>query len=256
MTAPPKARVVEIFSSVQGEGVLIGRRQVFVRFYGCNLRCDYCDSPETLKESSAPLTCRMETPAGSWRFEEIANPLASDTLTRAVASLLVAPHHSVSVTGGEPLLHARFLAEWLPHARRLGLQVFLETNGLLPDHLERVIRLVDVVSMDLKAPTAVGLDPEKVWGRHCDFLKIAARTMVYGKLVITCSTRQDEVERAAAVIREVDRSIPLILQPVTPFGSIRDRVAPQRLLALQALAARRLADVRVIPQMHRVMGAM
>ena len=38
--------VVEIFSGIQGEGIHVGRRQIFLRLAGCNLRCDYCDQPE------------------------------------------------------------------------------------------------------------------------------------------------------------------------------------------------------------------
>ena len=38
------APIIEIFSSIQGEGLLIGERQIFVRFAGCNLDCTYCDT--------------------------------------------------------------------------------------------------------------------------------------------------------------------------------------------------------------------
>ena len=64
----PAIRLVEVFSSIQGEGMLVGHRQVFVRTYGCNLRCTYCDSPETLKESGSPPVCRVEETPGTWTF--------------------------------------------------------------------------------------------------------------------------------------------------------------------------------------------
>ncbi len=38
-----KAKISEIFCSIQGEGLYLGQKQIFVRFAGCNLDCDYCD---------------------------------------------------------------------------------------------------------------------------------------------------------------------------------------------------------------------
>ena len=38
------AKVSEIFLSYQGEGPYVGSHQLFVRFYGCNLKCVFCDT--------------------------------------------------------------------------------------------------------------------------------------------------------------------------------------------------------------------
>jgi len=246
------AHLVEVFSSLQGEGILVGQRQVFVRTFGCNIRCTYCDSPETLKESGRPQTCRVEEAPGSWTFRQIPNPVSADTLTAIVRGYLAEPHHSLSITGGEPLLHAAFLERWLPDARALGLKIFLETNGLLPDHLRRVLPLLDYISMDFKAPTATGMDAATTWARHREFLALARATCVYGKLVITPATTEAELDRVVETLCAVDRAIPLILQPVTPFGKETAPVSPARLIELHARAARSLAEVRVIPQTHKM----
>ena len=50
-----KAPIIEIFSSFQGEGLLIGERQIFVRFAGCNLNCNYCDTNDSKSEKSGRL---------------------------------------------------------------------------------------------------------------------------------------------------------------------------------------------------------
>jgi organic radical activating enzyme len=246
-------RLVEVFSSIQGEGILVGRRQVFVRTYGCNLRCTYCDSPETLKESGSPPFCRIETQPGTRTFRAARNPISTAELTETVRGYLNEPHHSISITGGEPLLQARFLSRWLPEVRALGLKVFLETNGLLPDHLQQILPWLDYVSMDFKAPTSTGLSQEQTWERHRRFLAIAQAVCVYGKCVITPATTEAELDAVCAILQEVSPEIPLILQPVTPFGFEPRPVEPARLIALHARASRLLSDVRVIPQTHKML---
>ena len=233
--------------------MLVGHRQIFVRTYGCNLRCTYCDSPETLKESGRPTVCRVERQPGSWTFRALPNPVAGQTLTEIVQDYLADPHHSISITGGEPLLHARFLEQWLPNVRALGLKVFLETNGMLPEHLRRIIPLLDYVSMDFKAPSATGVSEAETWARHRAFLEIARQAEVYGKLVVTPRTTDAEVDAAVQTLMKVDRAIPLILQPVTPMGTEAQTVSPARMIALHARAARRLSEVRVIPQTHKML---
>ncbi len=254
-SGPSSVRLVEIFSSIQGEGILVGRRQVFIRTYGCNLRCTYCDSPETLKESGTPATCRIESRPGTWKFHHIPNPVTAAALVSITCDMAKsAPHHSVSITGGEPLLHAGFWKKCLPEIRAAGLKVFLETNGLLPNHLNRVVELLDYISMDLKPPSATGLSASATWETHAAFLRIASRTNVYVKCVITPSTSDIEIDQGIELIRTVDASIPLILQPVTPFGSERAAVSPERLIGLHARASQYLQDVRVIPQTHKMIN--
>src|SRR3954447_21348643 len=91
------ARLVEIFSSIQGEAELIGVRQIFVRFFGCNLRCAWCDSPETLAAPKGPLAPgRAERTPGREDFVPVPNPAGLAEVLRVVLRLARVPHHSVS----------------------------------------------------------------------------------------------------------------------------------------------------------------
>ncbi len=253
-TKEPTTRLVEVFSSIQGEGMLVGHRQIFVRTYGCNLRCTYCDSPETLKESPIPSACRVEQTPGSWTFRPVANPISGDTLTRIVQDYLAEPHHSLSITGGEPLLHARFLGAMAAGRPQTGPENLCgnQRPAARPSGAD-YSALVDYVSMDFKAPSATGLSEAETWNKHRAFLQVARQTNVYGKLVITPATTDAELDAVTDTIAAVDAAIPLILQPVTPMGTETQPVSPVRMIALHARAARRLSEVRVIPQTHKMM---
>jgi 7-carboxy-7-deazaguanine synthase len=250
--SPPKARLVEVFSSIQGEAELVGYRQIFVRFFGCNLRCSWCDSPETL---TGHPPARFEQTPGHRDFLQQANPVAMETLLDAVHRLNGAPHHSISLTGGEPLLHARFLRAFLPELRtRERLPYYLETNGLLPDHLAQVIDLIDIIGMDLKPPSCTD-DPLPDWQqRHERFLAIARGKRVFLKLVVGAHAAEAEMAAAFRLIAAQDPTLSLTLQPVTPFGEVQTVPTDLQMLRWHELASRSLTNVRIIPQVHKFMG--
>lgn len=236
--------LIEVFTSVQGEGPYVGCRQLFVRLAGCNLDCAYCDTP-----FRAGPRFRFETAPGAGVFETIPNPVPAEQLAARIRSLPLGEYQAVSITGGEPLLQARFLQELLaaldPVAR-----IYLETNGTLVPELKAVVQLCDIVAMDIKLPSVSG---RPMPGQHAAFLRAAAAREVFVKVVAGPHSSRDEIRRAAALVRAVDERIPLIIQPVT----VADRPVPvpaAHLLALQQCALELLSDVRVIPQVHPLIG--
>ena len=248
MSSAPAA-MVECFSSVQGEGVLVGLRQAFVRFSGCNLHCSFCDTPGM---TEAPEDCLMEQTPGRRDFLKVANPVSCERVVSLLESWnrgWPGIHHSISITGGEPLLHGEQLLELLPWLRTL-LPIHLETNGTLHKALAPLLAHLDYIGMDIKLPSASGcLD---LWEEHRAFLELAAQKRVYVKLVIDQSTEDWEIERSCAMIAAVDAAIPLILQPMTSAdGTVP--ISPLRTLEFQEMA-RGLKEVRVIPQTHKFMG--
>lgn len=245
------APVFEIFSGIQGEGVLVGVRQVFVRFCGCNRHCRFCDTREACE--TPPATCSVETKPGGRRFERWRNPMMPDDIARAVARLEpdAELHHSVSLTGGEPLLHPEAIAALGPMLRGMGLKTFLETNGTLPDALEQVLTTLDYVAMDVKLESATGEPTE--WETHRRFLELAATRDVQVKTVVTGATTDAELERLGALVAAAAPDAPLVLQPVTAMPGILPPSSIQ-VLAMQQRLRRQVADVRVIPQVHKLMG--
>ncbi|HEU4429975.1 MAG TPA: 7-carboxy-7-deazaguanine synthase QueE, partial [Myxococcota bacterium] len=95
------ANLVEIFSSIQGEGPYAGLSTLFIRFGGCDLRCAWCDSPHTWRPAER---ARIETARASGEFVERENPVAIEEIAAAAEALGALQHRQVSLTGGEPLL--------------------------------------------------------------------------------------------------------------------------------------------------------
>jgi len=228
------ARVIEVFPSIQGEGIHAGRRHLFVRFWNCNLACHYCDT-----DYKGPY--REVTPEAL--LSEV------ETLVRQSG-----PFHAVSLTGGEPLLWAPFLKGWLPSLKSLGQRVYLETNGTLETSFKEVSGWVDIVAMDLKPPSATA--DRSVWTEHDAFLRSAhgAGRELFVKIVVTADTREEELRKSFDLVSQVDRKIPVVLQPVTPWGPVRQPPSEEQIARWTRAGEETLSDVRVLPQIHRMLG--
>ena len=246
VTPRTELRLIELFSSIQGEGLFLGRRQLFVRLADCNLECAYCDTP-----FQAVPVWRSETAPGSGAFREIANPVTPRRLTEEIEVFVRASpfHHSLALTGGEPLLQTEALVQWLPQMTEI-LPVFLETNGTLPQQLETLLPWLRWISMDIKLQSSCG--PPTPWQLHARFMEVAGAALCQVKLVVAQQTLPDEIARAATLMAEYSTGTPLILQPRTVAG--RPSVSGEHLLMLQDAAARIHRDTLVIPQIHPLLA--
>jgi 7-carboxy-7-deazaguanine synthase len=240
-----KGYLAEIFASFQGEGLHVGRRQLFLRLAGCNLRCRYCDTPDSLERLPA---FRVFSDGEKPMLHQ--NPVSVGKVLDMVRPILMneGPIDGTAITGGEPLLQADFLAELLvsdilPRPR------LLETNGMLPERLAVVLAEVDIVSMDFKIPSNTG-EPE-FWAAHERFLAMA-RGKVYVKILVDGGTDVAEVDRAARTVGSIAPETQVFLQPVTaPSGE----VPPTPTLPLAYRVARQhLEHVRVLPQTHKMLS--
>jgi len=245
-----KAFLEEVFASLQGEGPWAGQRQIFVRFRGCDLRCRYCDTPEAVKSTGEEreLPCRVQVSPVSLGREEVPNPVIPAELTRLCDRIAIAGpgRPVVSLTGGEPLLQAAFLHEWLPETRqRYG--IYLETSGVHHAAMGPLAPLIDVVSMDIKLPSATGQGPR--WDDHARFIAAASGCRLFVKVVVTRDTTPEDLREAALLVAKHDRSVPFIIQPAS--GPLASDGAS--LLLRQSELLRFLEDVRVIPQVHKIL---
>jgi len=98
--------VIEIFTSLQGEGFHMGKGTTFIRLAGCNLRCGWCDTQTAF---------------------EVANAVKMSTTEILSHSM---PHHHVVITGGEPTLYN--LGPLISELHKIDKYVAIETNGTNP----------------------------------------------------------------------------------------------------------------------------
>ena len=231
--------IAEVFSSIQGEGLFVGQFQVFVRFSQCNLRCLYCDT-QNLTSKTISLKNLVK------KIRNLSNP--KDNC------------HSVVITGGEPLLHVKYLINLLPTLKKFNYKIYLETNGTLVPNLKKVIKFIDYISMDIKLPMYLNKH-KPLWDEHYQFLKVARshfhhkdRRSLFVKTVIANDVKLSEFRKAVGIISKVNKDIPLVLQPVTPSGKVKNPVKIETIVKLLKAAKRRLSCVLVIPQVHKILG--
>lgn len=239
--------VSEIFDSFQGEGLFAGRRHVFLRMAGCNIRCGYCDTPDSLVRTEG---CVVSDESGA--STTVTNPLSVGMLSGLLAPFLGRRLgvHALAITGGEPLVQAPFLIELL-RSLRPEVLVLVETNATLPDRLDGLLPFVDIVSADVKLPSNSGERP--FWDEHHAFLEKSRGKTLYVKVPVDEATSDDDVAKAARLVASINPSIPFFLQPIVSDAG-EPRIGPSRLGRFYDLAVPHLAEVRVLPQTHKLIG--
>lgn len=228
-----KAPVIEIFSSFQGEGLLIGQRQIFVRFAGCNLNCNYCDTNDSKSAKSGKLMTPQEV---------------SDEIER----LLTPDCRAISFTGGEPSLYPDFINEV---SKMFNMDIMLETNGTLPDNIDLIDDL-DIVSLDIKLPEHFSGDFDcEIFLNEIESLNLlmAKSINVYCKVVILPSTK---IKSFKGVIEKLSENISsksnlqIIIQPSSPLSEWKD--LNFRLFEFSEIVGQYF-EVSTIPQIHKIL---
>ena len=215
-------KITEIFESIQGEGLNIGEKHLFIRLLGCNLKCKYCDANILDDKKTVTLT-------KSALFDEIKHYSAN----------------TISFTGGEPLLQSEFLKDFLSENKKsLKKKIYLETNGSLPYNLRDVIEYIDVVAMDIKLESAAGQKND--FSVNDEFLLVARDSEVFAKVVFDENITDKEILEIANL--GIKHGIEIILQPKMPISKNLDMTG-----IFQKLY-KKYSRIRLIPQVHKYLN--
>lgn len=215
-----KVKIKEIFESIQGEGPYVGYKQLFIRFCNCNLKCNYCDT-----EFSSDNDYVQYNPC------ELADKVNSYNTI-----------HSVSLTGGEPLLSAEFLKDFLP---RTDKKIYLETNATLAEKFQEIKPFVDIVSADIKLESATGIKGSYKF--HEKFFEQCRGIETFAKIVFNSKITDDEIDNCCNLGKKFE--IELVLQP----EMINDKMSVSSDFAAEVLDKflDKYENVRLIPQVHK-----
>ncbi len=217
-------RLSEVFTTIQGEGILTGVPSLFIRTTGCNLRCVWCDTPYT----------SWQPEGEEWTLERIAARVESEPWIR----------HAV-VTGGEPMLPPG-IVELTHLLRRLGRHITIETAGTL---YQPVACDLMSISPKLSNSTPLARDGGR-WAEMHDRARLQPEVLL--RLMAEYDYQLKFVVAAEADLPEIEDLVRLLGAPpervlLMPEGIHPDVLAARSLWLVEACKRR---GYRFCPRLH------
>lgn len=228
-----KIPVIEMFGpTIQGEGSVIGVKTMFVRTYGCDYRCNWCDSAFTW-DGSAKDKVRMMEP------EEIMSELlelAGDNFDM------------VTLSGGNPALIGPAMGTLIDGLHARGIQVAIETQG---SRWQEWFNEIDVLTISPKPPSSGMKTDWDILDGIMGNLDNEGKAAHNLKVVVF---NNEDYEYAKSVHQRYPR-IPLFLQPGNEDVLEEGDISARLLVKLEWLFNQVIVDpemnrVRVLPQLH------
>ena len=267
-------RIFEVFTSIEGEGILCGTKTLFVRLAGCPFTCFYCDTTEAL-------------PADSGIEYTI------DQAALLIDDALQSHTYKVNFTGGDPLIQHEAVAKLAEHVHLHAsstkmsgkkddmskkIRTYLESSCFDSGRFAHVLPHIDIAKIEFKTSDSEFVDAKRQQkttdeALECLRLALAAGKTTYVKVVASSKTTTEEVRKLAEAVQGIvcdtgsataiqqGKLSGFTIQPVyDDYNSGKGASsswAPslQQLLAIHDAVSPIYADVRVIPQMHKMMGA-
>ena len=211
-------KVVEIFKSIEGEGVRAGLPVTFIRLYGCNLRCEYCDTKYSyaeVDEKNTPPYCTM-------------------TVEEVVEAVMRLGCQTVTITGGEPLIHSG-IEKLIDLLLMVGCEINIETNGTRPVPSKYRSEERIIFTMDYKCPGS-GMN-DKMESYPFDTLRD------HDVLKFVVSDERD-LDKMVEVLETIKTTPAVFVSPVF------DKIEPAQIV--EYLLNHQLHDVRIQLQLHKI----
>ena len=237
------AKIKEILESIQGEGLYIGTKQLFIRFCACNLRCNYCDTDFM--------------PSNINNKDSFFNFTPDELIDYIKNHYSINSNSYISLTGGEPLIWNDFLLEFM---NKLQAKYYLETNATITENLDRILPYISIISADIKLPSCSGIQDsftlhDKFFNSVKHYKVNCAITRqyncddinIFAKIVFDNKITQEEIINCINLARKYD--LELILQP----KMIADKLSITKEFILDTFKTfnEQYNKIRLIPQVHK-----
>ena len=235
-----KVRLFEIFTSLEGEGVLYGTKTLFVRLAGCPFTCFYCDTKESL-------------PMDSGQEYEISDACA------LIEKNLADKTYKVNFTGGDPLVQAEAVVEMAKFIQTKKIPTYLESSCYDSKKFTKVLPFIDYIKIELKTKDSDFVDAKHYSALienalNCLEQSVATKKPTYIKIVVSQRTTLEEfsllVQKIFGTVSAKDLK-GFIIQPT--YGVAEPTL--QQLLGFYDVVYSNYSEVRVVPQLHKLIGA-
>jgi len=245
-----KTFLKEIFTSIQGEGLFVGQKQIFIRFCDCNLSCSYCDTDFTRSKycNVFSLENYNDNRADS---TQILNPVSVGQLLKIISGF-DKTIETIAITGGEPLLSSDFLMLSLPVIKKeTRHKILLETNATLPEPFAKISKYVDILSFDIKLPS-VG-SHKSLWPDYEKFIRyIPKKVLSYCKIVVNKDVSCQDLLQTAKLLKGLSGIIIFIQPEINSFLEKTISLEKLDLIRKDLLSKLPSLDIRILPQLHKL----
>jgi len=235
-----KVRIFEIFTSVEGEGILYGTKTLFVRLAGCPFTCFYCDTKESL-----PLDSGTE--------------YSIEDAYKLIDSNLKKQTYKVNFTGGDPLIQHQAVAQLAKHIQEKNIPTYLESSCFDVERFNHVLPFIDIVKIEFKTKDSEFVE-EKNYDKFithtmkCLESSVNAKKTTFIKIVVSSKTKLDDFkELTNQIFSTVSKNniSGFVIQPT--YGISEPSL--DLLLDLYDIVYPNYIDVKVVPQLHKFIGA-
>lgn len=235
-----KVRLFEIFTSIEGEGILYGTKTMFVRLAGCPFTCFYCDTLDALPMDSG----------NEYAIEEACNLIEKN---------LEENTYKVNFTGGEPLVQSDGVLEMAKYVKSKNIPTYLESSCYDSKKFSQVLPFIDFIKIEFKTPEAKFVDANhysKLIQNALECLKISvdSNKITYIKIVVSEKTElRDFKELLDKIFNIVSKKelTGFIIQPT--YGIAEPSL--EKLLKFYDLVFPFYNEIRIVPQLHKFIGA-